>query len=704
VIYEDVTPTFLLVLSSRISSPKIRQKSYYLRIEIDSMCVLLQMAYYLHVLLLLQSFYYIQSFPLFVALFAGKGLTMRISNIIWISLLAIGLICLSGGTSPVCAGDGDVLHYTHLSAPRGPGFGSDCAQCHTSTPENETNVDLDVCDTCHTSGGVFDGIDDPDIGVLHNWENLGSPAAATKSLIYGVGGLEDGKEKWCVGCHDSNSANEVILAVDDFEGYSNDSQLQAVWIGKQDASPPDVYILAPEGSQSATVRVMWTNSTFTYGSLHRDYSPAVDLDNADAIGFWLRTESDWKFEKFKVRIKNNGVWGAANVGFNKFNIEENVWTWIQVPRANFTENTDWSNVETIQIRAIEGTTTIQNVSFQVDDIKFIRTGSISDAPNVVGNNQTWGHYVNGHRIECEYCHDSSSAHIDGQRPSIIYDYFMNTTNPTGFRLYSDPGYGLQLPYTSYVPGPDGAFGLCYQCHDESALMEDAPAEDLNTNFTDEDYAPAVKENLHLEHVGGPGASMIASVYHGHCVMCHDPHGQANPSMARADMGDWLYYDANGCEIPFGADSDSDETMDWHDPDINQGGAQRRARNSGSYPMCTAVCHLTAAPPNPDCAGSNPYTGGTGNNGFTDRSYEYVSHAGTMDLGPICLTAGCHPVGPLHAAHFEPPPGPDFPLDETGCNECHADGRTQCVGYVRFADGMSFADTSVCADALCHPNP
>jgi predicted CXXCH cytochrome family protein len=351
-------------------------------------------------------------------------------------------------------------------------------------------------------------------------------------------------------------------------------------------------------------------------------------------------------------------------------------------------------VEAVQIRAIEGTTTSQNVYFWVDDLKFIATGSISDAPNVVGNDLTWGHYVTGHRFECTYCHDASSDHIDGQRPSIIYDYFANTTNPTGFRLYSAPGYGLQLPYIEYIPGPDGAFALCYQCHDEAVLIETGSSEALTTNFTDEDYIPSGPENLHLYHI-----QLQPNVYHTHCVMCHDPHGQANPAMVRKDAGDWLYYDTNGCEIFFGQDSDSDGTMDWYDPDINQGGAQRSKKSAGSYPMCTAVCHTDAAPPNPDCEGSNPYTGGLGMNGFTNRSYAYVPHDANMEVGPICLTAGCHPVSPLHAAHFEPDPGPDFPLNETGCDYCHMDGREQCQGAPVFADDEFFADTSVCDS--CH---
>ncbi|MBW2172915.1 MAG: hypothetical protein JRF69_13305 [Deltaproteobacteria bacterium] len=86
-------------------------------------------------------------------------------------------------------------------------------------------------------------------------------------------------------------------------------------------------------------------------------------------------------------------------------------------------------------------------------------------------------------------------------------------------------------------------------------------------------------------------------------------------------------------------------------------------------------------------------------GFYRRSYEYVPHDENMDVGPICLTAGCHPVGPLHAAHFEPAQGPDFPPNESGCYYCHDDGKAQCQEAPVFADHELFADTSVCD--TCH---
>jgi hypothetical protein len=72
--------------------------------------------------------------------------------------------------------------------------------------------------------------------------------------------------------------------------------------------------------------------------------------------------------------------------------------------------------------------------------------------------------------------------------------------------------------------------------------------------------------------------------------------------------------------------------------------------------------------------------------------------------PNCFTSGCHTVNLMHAAHFVPPPaGPGFSLDETGCNECHADGRTQCADAPLFKNPEGppqyLSETAVCDP--CH---
>lgn len=91
----------------------------------------------------------------------------------------------------------DVSHVSHFTDPRGPGLGEDCSVCHTGTPESAGNVDLSACNTCHSPGGAYDGVKDPDIGCIANWG-------------YGIceadGSLKPAKDAWCATCHDNGSA------------------------------------------------------------------------------------------------------------------------------------------------------------------------------------------------------------------------------------------------------------------------------------------------------------------------------------------------------------------------------------------------------------------------------------------------------------------------------------------------------------------
>ncbi len=630
---------------------------------------------------------------------------MRASKTIWVLLLTLGLTGFMGSTSVVMAGQTDPPHQAHLDHLRGPGMGgggSPCFNCHTDGSPGQGDVNLDTCNTCHGPGGAYDGVSDPVVGALNNWENIGFLAEATQSLIYELDGtLKSGKEKWCATCHDAPDVGEVVFAVDDFEGYHPTSGLLItdVWVGKQDANSINLSTSsAPQGSQAMEVDVLWGKTSNKYGTANRYYSPAINPDEADGIGFFLKVDRPSRFSDIKVKLKIPGKWSAGTVDYNAFHGAASEWRWIQIPRRDFTNNSDWSSVEQIQFRANEHTPTNYQISFWIDDVSFFNSDSVSDAPNVVGDDQTWGYYFTGHRFICTTCHDPSSEHIDGNRKSI-FNYIQSQENPTNFRFYTDPTKQMELPYNGpgYEPGDTGSFALCYQCHEESNFMTAAPAEDLVTNFTDLGWVFTGPENLHLNHL-----NMSPTVYNMTCVACHDPHGQSKPAMTRYQMGGFFYFDFDGCEIT--------DQADWHNPGINRGAAQQ----STSYgPLCGDVCHIYVAPPpnEPPCdSGDNPYTNiNGGRNGFYVRDYAYVSHEGNMDVGPICLTAGCHPVNKLHAAHFAPAPpapGPGFSLNEEGCYNCHADGRLQCADEVLFDyfDPKSLAETTICADVLCHPLP
>ncbi len=104
-------------------------------------------------------------------------------------------------------------HSTHTELDsddqRGPGIY--CDTCHTISnfPFFKSGTDIngdgrfdlaetDVCNSCHSAGGAFDGINSPLYGVKANWRN---------GIYDAAGSLQPGKELWCVSCHDSAPAN-----------------------------------------------------------------------------------------------------------------------------------------------------------------------------------------------------------------------------------------------------------------------------------------------------------------------------------------------------------------------------------------------------------------------------------------------------------------------------------------------------------------
>jgi hypothetical protein len=109
-----------------------------------------------------------------------------------------------------------VSHSTHTENDaddlKGPNVG--CTQCHETDgfPNFKSGTDVngdgkyslsetDVCDTCHSPDGTYDGVDDAAVGAKNNW----SGAASTTSLVYAVdGSLQPGKERWCATCHDES--------------------------------------------------------------------------------------------------------------------------------------------------------------------------------------------------------------------------------------------------------------------------------------------------------------------------------------------------------------------------------------------------------------------------------------------------------------------------------------------------------------------
>ncbi len=112
-----------------------------------------------------------------------------------------------------CEGDGTAQsHSTHTENDaddlKGPFV--TCDACHDTSnypyfksgvdQNNDGLIDLsetDVCNTCHSPNGTYDGVNDAVLGAKHNWKNG----------IYSGDSLAQGKAKWCATCHDESAAN-----------------------------------------------------------------------------------------------------------------------------------------------------------------------------------------------------------------------------------------------------------------------------------------------------------------------------------------------------------------------------------------------------------------------------------------------------------------------------------------------------------------
>jgi len=139
-------------------------------------------------------------------------------------------------------------------------------------------------------------------------------------------------------------------------------------------------------------------------------------------------------------------------------------------------------------------------------------GSGVDAPNIAGDNSTYGYYASGHgrnviplrgtsgwpteRIECLDCHDASATHIDGETRTYAYNSAYRVPAQSGvayaagYRLnYVDGEVPLMIPANlsitfGYNPSlmKDTAFRLCFSCHGVSKILDDTPGDGIDSNF------------------------------------------------------------------------------------------------------------------------------------------------------------------------------------------------------------------------------
>jgi hypothetical protein len=607
-------------------------------------------------------------------------------------------------------------HSTHFDSTKGPGLplnGSGCYVCHADGDEQcvgqvlfgEDGLPLSVtyvCDDCHSEGGAFDGV----VMAKDNWAEG----------IYEADGvtLQSGKEQWCVTCHDQDPPQPVI---DDFEAYTDDDSLRAEWIREGDAYYPYLDVSGgPDGSKCMQVWVSWTGTGLDYGAVRSVFSSPMDMSEMDSVNFYVKADNGGeKVDTIRVRlVKSPGGQQCWSDYYTRKNLLPGVWKLISLPRSSFTDIETINLVSEIQFLFHElgpGGNDEENVYF--DNISFTKSKSIpiGGGPNIVGDNETYGYFVTGHKFRnCTWCHDAAKPHIDGQSKPVL-DYIMNTPNPTNFRFYDDSNMGLTLPYggdDDYVPGPQGSFALCYGCHDEADILDQSDyllGVDLNTNFRDQtpNEFCDITRNLHFYHV----EHLHDSDWPSSCVHCHDPHGKRNPAMTRKEMADSIFYDENGCEIEQGADSDGDGIDDWHDPDVNRGLAMTDTLGDdwGYGLNCSDQCHspdLVKQPNESPCnPGDNPYPEpGICMHNYYSRDYKFIPHIGGpcedchgQDSGYGGSTGGAGTYQ-SHSTHTEDD-NDDMKGPNVDCADCH-----DTASYPDFADSATtLAATTVCEN--CH---
>jgi hypothetical protein len=187
-------------------------------------------------------------------------------------------------------------------------------------------------------------------------------------------------------------------------------------------------------------------------------------------------------------------------------------------------------------------------------------GTGIDAPNIAGDDTTFGFYINGHKSSlCSDCHDLTTKHIDGEHRTYSFD--VSQYNPllsgvnyaAGYRLrYISGEVPLMIPanYGSTF-GSDAlnminnAFRLCFDCHDSTKIFDDTPGDGIITNFKTSLPDPPCSYSLacgtindHVTHMiwftgvttdSDWDAATVAGGFNGcdsmtACFSCHNVHG------------------------------------------------------------------------------------------------------------------------------------------------------------------------------------
>jgi predicted CXXCH cytochrome family protein len=388
----------------------------------------------------------------------------------------------------------DQSHSTHFdTSGKGPGIPEDetgCSVCHTAAIPD---LKAGACDTCHSPGGAFNGVQMAQAG----WaEGIYESDGVT---------LKSGKEQWCASCHDDAPAfskqQPVEITVDNPAGTFTGNWPTSSWA-------PGYY-----GSDYAYHDTGAGSDTFTW-------TPAISTPGTYTV-YARWTQDPTRAPDAAYTIYHDG--GAAVVTVNQ---RANGGTWYLLGAYAFDGIGD--KVELVQN---------PNGYVIADAVLFESGGPGTYAPNISGDNATYGFYVTGHKIDCLSCHDAAKRHIDGEHRT--YDAGV-TDYSNSYRLKDINGQpAMNVPRPLYGAGVlpilhKDDFTLCFDCHNAEDVLTNAWSVVGKTNFWNDDDNDQNSHNIHL----GISTNHFDSDWDGttdsaeSCVACHNVHGSPSRAMIR----------------------------------------------------------------------------------------------------------------------------------------------------------------------------
>ncbi|MDY6987275.1 MAG: hypothetical protein SWQ30_04385 [Thermodesulfobacteriota bacterium] len=439
-----------------------------------------------------------------------------------------------------CHGQEGQSHSTHTESDiddlKGPN--KDCDTCHDTdnypyfADGATTLAATTVCDNCHSSGGAYDGVNDPVLGAKASWD----------SGVYESDGatLKEGKERWCASCHDADPAYSQPY----FETIVDDREAAFTtgWSFKTDH--PEQY----RDRFGYTEAVVGGTRTCTWIP---DISEAGDYK---VFAWWVDNPAQWRCVDVPYTINYDG--GSETVRVDQTDEGPGGGKWNYLGEWSFAQGTSGSIVISNDATpaGVPGET-----SFVTADAVLVVKSNGNPwtpgvyAPNISGDNLTYGFYATGHgangRVECLDCHVASKAHIDHNHRTYEVDEVADpdvVVNPycDSYRLEDDAMY---LPRDYRLGGISRkAFDLCFDCHNYHEIL----GEDMNlmsygiqwdyshTNFWDASSSYTEIGNAHYYHLRRSDYTQIDSDWDGardsraSCISCHNVHGPPNRAMIR----------------------------------------------------------------------------------------------------------------------------------------------------------------------------